>query len=107
MPVEQVAKVLGHQDVKLTLKHYTDLRTSDLDASLSKRPPLPRSAPQTDEPQKVTAGAENGSKPASTPEPAPKRRRRVRTQRKAREGASGNGPSRTRTWDLAIMSRLL
>ncbi len=27
--------------------------------------------------------------------------------KRAREAAADNGPSRTRTWDLAIMSRLL
>jgi integrase len=42
-----VAEILGHRDVRLTLKHYTDLRLSDALSAMGKLPALEAAPPET------------------------------------------------------------
>jgi len=83
--------ILGHSDPKLTAEVYTHLATEDLRTAIEsvpelgsqplhgRKPPLPRE-------EGLYVGTQESAQPLVNGEVA------------------GGGPSRTRTWDLAIMS---
>ncbi len=66
MPQEAM-RAMRHSDVKITMKHYTDLRTHDISRAVGKLPSLPKG-----EPEKVAARATGTEgRPAETPEAGP------------------------------------
>jgi hypothetical protein len=44
-----LAEILGHRDLRLVMKHYTDLRIADTSAAVEKLPPLKAAPPKAAE----------------------------------------------------------
>lgn len=84
----------------MTLRHYSDLRVQDLERSLAELLSLESiSTPEArGELGSILATGTEGSVPATQGEAA---------QPEAHEALAEDRPCRTRTYDLAIMSRLL
>ncbi|MGC9327935.1 MAG: tyrosine-type recombinase/integrase [Candidatus Hinthialibacter sp.] len=38
IPIQQIAKLMGHSDIRVTIKHYTALLPSNLDIAMEKLP---------------------------------------------------------------------
>lgn len=66
MPVERVAQIIGHADVRMTLKHYEDLRVEDVERALESVPELGPVRP-TAGPEQGLRAVSNGSIPPSAP----------------------------------------
>ncbi len=98
LDVAIVSRVLGHQDPRLTLKHYTDLRLSDSLAAIDKVASLvaaPNPTADANEVGSILAIGGGGSRRARPPRS---------TKLCARHDLAADGPCRTRTGNQQIMS---
>jgi integrase len=85
---QQAMKVLGHTDVRITMKHYTDLRLADTAKAVQSLPSIqPKANPLMDAAALLATGTDNATANVNTPQPP------LQQIRQQTGGVSGQGPS--------------
>lgn len=106
VPPQVVQYLLGHSDIRVTMKHYVFLNTEDARAALKHATPLP--SPRELKPHAGTSAVRFPWNKPGTADADPSDVASAHMQKRAdvKRGLNG-GPRRTRTYDQAIMSHLL
>ncbi len=106
VPPQVVQYLLGHSDIRVTMKHYVFLSTEDARSALRDAAPLPAPRAFTEQPT-VVLGLFPWNKPGTARERDARDATAADAQRAHVKRVVNGGPRRTRTCDQAIMSRLL
>ncbi len=104
VPLEVVARILGHQDVSITMRHYEDLRLADTEAAVAQVPDLEAAL---DDAQQTKENAEPGSNLATGADDTPPKRKRRRPQVMPTTPLPDGTPVGSRTPNLLIRSQVL
>ncbi len=106
VPPQVVQYLLGHSDIRVTMKHYVFLSTEDARAALVHASQLPSPCAFVVQPE-AAAPPLPWNKPGTGHRSTQSADHYRRTQTDSARAVASGGPRRTRTYDQAIMSHLL